>query len=288
MEFISQYQYPLIGIGILIIMGLVGYLADQKENGKIAEYKKERKAKLEEKKKLKEQQKAEKMKLQEEKKNEKLRLQEEKKKQKEQQAAEKKEAQAPKEEVMVAAALEQNEPEQELEIVENTDENSSEDLFVIEEPIVEETPQEEVIHQEETVSFEPAVEETPEEVIYQEETVSFEPAVPVESNSESFITESGEDLSVPFAFNNTASVTTEDNSLKSESSLDFNALLEEVQAEEASLETSEEDEFLKSMNNVPKPVNTEDDDALKVFMQPTVSSVKKDDMTSDNLDEWKL
>ena len=67
MEFISQYQYPLIGIGILIIMGLVGYLADQKENGKIAEYKKERKAKLEEKKKLKEQQKAEKMKLQEEK-----------------------------------------------------------------------------------------------------------------------------------------------------------------------------------------------------------------------------
>ena len=53
-------------------------------------------------------------------------------------------------------------------------------------------------------------------------------------------------------------------------------------------ETSEEDEFLKSMNNVPKPVNTEDDDALKVFMQPTVSSVKKDDMTSDNLDEWKL
>ena len=267
MEFISQYQYPLIGIGILIIMGLVGYLADQKENGKIAEYKKERKAKLEEKKKLKEQQKAEKMKLQEEKKNEKLRLQEEKKKQKEQQAAEKKEAQAPKEEVMVAAALEQNEPEQELEIVENTDENSSEDLFVIEEPIVEETP---------------------EEVIYQEETVSFEPAVPVESNSESFITESGEDLSVPFVFNNTASVTTEDNSLKSESSLDFNALLEEVQAEEASLETSEDDEFLKSMNNVPRPVNTEDDDALKVFMQPTVSSVKKDDMTSDNLDEWKL
>ena len=268
MEFISQYQYPLIGIGILIIMGLVGYLADQKENGKIAEYKKERKAKLEEKKKLKEQQKAEKMKLQEEKKNEKLRLQEEKKKQKEQQAAEKKEAPAPKEEVMVAAALEQNEPEQELEIVENTDENSSEDLFVIEEPAVEETPEEEVIHQ--------------------EETVSFEPAVPVESTPESFITESGEDLSVPFAFNNTASVTTEDNSLKSESSLDFNALLEEVQAEEASLETSEEDEFLKSMNNVPKPVNTEDDDALKVFMQPTVSSVKKDDMTSDNLDEWKL
>jgi hypothetical protein len=279
MEFISQYQYPLIGIGILIIMGLVGYLADQKENGKIAEYKKERKAKLEEKKKLKEQQKAEKMKLQEakkneklrlqeEKKNEKLRLQEEKKKQKEQQAAEKMEAPAPKEEVMVAAALEQNEPEQELEIVENTDENSSEDLFVIEEPIVEETPQE--------------------EVMYQEETVSFEPAVPVESTPESFITESGEDLSVPFAFNNTASVTTEDNSLKSESSLDFNALLEEVQAEEASLETSEEDEFLKSMNNVPKPVNTEDDDALKVFMQPTVSSVKQDDMTSDNLDEWKL
>ena len=41
--------------------------------------------------------------------------------------------------------------------------------------------------------------------------------------------------------------------------------IEEVQAQEASLETSEEDEFLKSMNNVPKPVNTEDDDALKVF-----------------------
>lgn len=302
-EFISQYQYPLIGLGILIIMGLVGYLADQKESGKIAEYKKERKNRLEEKKKIKEQQKAEKMKLQEE-----------KKKLKEQKAQEKAESKTAKEENQVAVvpgvvsseevvetsknseviddtmsnmgtqeeAQTENsymetetEPAMEIANEEAASESTLADVFVIEEPNV----------------LEGSIDMSTDSMTAEPETVSFEPATQNEQSVGSYITESGEDLSVPFTFGNDNVV--EENqtvdTLKSESSVAFNSLLEEVQAEESSLLSSDEDQFLQSMNTTTAtPSLVEEDDALKVFMQPTVSNNQSNDMTSDSLDEWKL
>lgn len=270
MEFISQYQYPLIGLGILVIMGLVGYLADQKETGKIAESKKLRQARLEEKKKLKEQQKAEKKKLQEEK----MKAKENEKTAKEE--VKKEEA------VAVVSNLDAvEEPTKESSEEQTTEENTNSDVFIIEEP----TPAEDTVLIEEEVSN-----ENPETV-----NVIFEPAVQVEENVEPVITETGEDLSVPFAFASSSAPEekVEQNVLKSESSMAFNSLLEEVQAEEASMNSSDEDQFLQSINMVSTnnsnvSSSQEEDDALKVFMQPAASNNEKNDMTSDNLDAWKL
>lgn len=285
MEIISQYQYPLIGLGILVIMGLIGYMADQKETGKIAESKKLRKAKLEEKKKLKEQQKAEKMKLQEEKRAEKAKQKEEKAQAKEK--AEKNEAKKVEEPVIVpvedkAESIEMSaENTDELVEEETTEVEENADVFIIEEP----TP---------TIA-ENLVEEDIQNEVQQTEPVVFEPAIQTEEVNDSVITESGEDLSVPFAFSTdkVAEEVPQQDVLKSESSVAFSSLLEEVQAEEASLNSSDEDDFLKSINmvnsnNSVSGMAAEEDDALKVFMQPNVSNNEKDDMTSDNLDAWKL
>lgn len=315
-EFISQYQYPLIGLGILIIMGLVGYLADQKESGKIAEYKKERKSKLEEKKKIKEQQKAEKMKLQEEKKAEKLKLQEEKKKLKEQKAQEKAESKATKEENQVAVVPGEVSSEElvetsknseiiddsmsNMEIIDSQEEVQTEESYMeaaavpamdiaIEEAASESTPTDVFVIEEQNAS-EDSIVMSSDNMTVEPESVSFEPTVQNEQPVDSFITESGEDLSVPFAFgdDNIVEETQTVDTLKSESSVAFNSLLEEVQAEEASLSSSYEEQFLQSMNTTTATPSTEEDDALKVFMQPAVSNNQSNDMTSDNLDEWKL
>lgn len=280
-EFISQYQYPLIGLGILVIMGLVGYLADQKETGKIAESKKLRQARLEEKKKLKEQQKAEKKKLQEEKMAEKAKQKEEKMKAKENEKTAKEEVKK-EEAVAVVSNLDAvEEPTKESSEEQTTEENTNSDVFIIEEP----TPAEDTVLIEEAVSN-----ENPETV-----NVIFEPAVQVEENVEPVITETGEDLSVPFAFASSSAPEekVEQDVLKSESSMAFNSLLEEVQAEEASMNSSDEDQFLQSINMVSTnnsnvSSSQEEDEALKVFMQPAASNNEKNDMTSDNLDAWKL
>lgn len=281
MEFISQYQYPLIGLGILVIMGLVGYLADQKETGKIAESKKLRQAKLEEKKKLKEQQKAEKKKLQEEKMAEKAKQKEEKMKAKENEKTAKEEVKKEETVAVVSNSDAVEESTKESSEEQTTEENTNSDVFIIEEP----TPAEDTVLIEEEVSN-----ENPET-----ENVIFEPAVQVEENVEPVITETGEDLSVPFAFASSSAPEekVEQDVLKSESSMAFNSLLEEVQAEEASMNSSDEDQFLQSINMVSTnnsnvSSSQEEDEALKVFMRPAASNNEKNDMTSDSLDAWKL
>lgn len=281
MEFISQYQYPLIGLGILVIMGLVGYLADQKETGKIAESKKLRQARLEEKKKLKEQQKAEKKKLQEEKMAEKAKQKEEKMKAKENEKTAKEEVKKEEAVAVVSNSDTVEEPTKESSEEQTTEENTNSDVFIIEEP----TPAEDTVLIEEEVSN-----ENPET-----ENVIFEPAVQVEEKVEPVITETGEDLSVPFAFASSSAPEekVEQDVLKSESSMAFNSLLEEVQAEEASMNSSDEDQFLQSINmvsanNSDASSSQEEDEALKVFMRPAASNNEKNDMTSDNLDAWKL
>ena len=99
-------------------------------------------------------------------------------------------------------------------------ENTNSDVFIIEEP----TPAEDTILIEEEVSNENS----------ETENVIFEPAVQVEEKAEPVITETGEDLSVPFVFASSSAPEekVEPDVLKSESSMAFNSLLEEVQAEE--------------------------------------------------------
>ena len=277
MEFISQYQYPLIGLGILVIMGLVGYLVDQKETGKIAESKKLRKAKLEEKKKLKEQQKAEKMNAKANGKN--VNVEENIAVVSEPETVEMLIEEQHNEDDKNSDVLIMEEPTSVGEQYSNESENS--DTFIIEEPVATEN----------TIAIEENISSESLEAIND----FAEPQVQIEERNDQTITETGEDLSVPFAFasSNEMNETVEQDALKSESSMAFNTLLEEVQAEEASMNSIDENQFLQPVN-VVSPTNQnvgsvmEEDDALKAFMNPTVSNSGNDEMTTDNLDAWKL
>lgn len=277
MEFISQYQYPLIGLGILVIMGLVGYLVDQKETGKIAESKKLRKAKLEEKKKLKEQQKAEKMNAKANGKN--VNVEENIAVVSEPETVEMVIEEQYNEDDKNSDALIMEEPTSVEEQYSNESENS--DTFIIEEPVAAE----------DTIAIEENISSESLEAIND----FAEPQVQIEERNDQTITETGEDLSVPFAFasSNEMNETVEQDALKSESSMAFNTLLEEVQAEEASMNSIDENQFLQPVN-VVSPTNQnvgsvmEEDEALKAFMNPTVSNSGNDEMTTDNLDAWKL
>lgn len=277
MEFISQYQYPLIGLGILVIMGLVGYLVDQKETGKIAESKKLRKAKLEEKKKLKEQQKAEKMNAKANGKN--VNVEENIAVVSEPETVEMVIEEQHNEDDKNSDVLIMEEPTSVGEQYSNESENS--DTFIIEEPVATEN----------TIAIEENISSESLEAIND----FAEPQVQIEERNDQTITETGEDLSVPFAFasSNEMNETVEQDALKSESSMAFNTLLEEVQAEEASMNSIDENQFLQPVN-VVSPTNQnvgsvmEEDDALKAFMNPTVSNSGNDEMTTDNLDAWKL
>lgn len=277
MEFISQYQYPLIGLGILVIMGLVGYLVDQKETGKIAESKKLRKAKLEEKKKLKEQQKAEKMNAKANGKN--VNVEENIAVASEPETVEMVIEEQHNEDDKNSDVLIMEEPTSVGEQYSNESENS--DTFIIEEPVATEN----------TIAIEENISSESLEAIND----FAEPQVQIEERNDQTITETGEDLSVPFAFasSNEMNETVEQDALKSESSVAFNTLLEEVQAEEASMNSIDENQFLQPVN-VVSPTNQnvgsvmEEDEALKAFMNPTVSNSGNDEMTTDNLDAWKL
>lgn len=277
MEFISQYQYPLIGLGILVIMGLVGYLVDQKETGKIAESKKLRKAKLEEKKKLKEQQKAEKMNAKANGKNVNV--------------AENIAVVSEPETVEMVIEEQHNEDDKNSDVLimegptsveeQYSNESENSDTFIIEEPVAAE----------DTIAIEENISSESLEAIND----FTEPQVQIEERNDQTITETGEDLSVPFAFasSNEMNETVEQDALKSESSMAFNTLLEEVQAEEASMNSIDENQFLQPVN-VVSPTNQnvgsvmEEDEALKAFMNPTTSNSGNDEMTTDNLDAWKL
>lgn len=270
MDFISQYQYPLIGVGILIIMGLIGYMADQKESGKIAEAKKIRKQKAAERQKIKEQQKIEKAKMKEAKLAEKAKMKEaklaEKAKMKEQRAQEK-EKKAEVSPVAPVATI----PEESLMDIQAKLEDST--IAIMEDTY---EPQNEVAQ------------------VSEDEIKIEDDYVPIVENNyaqaESY-TAPVEDVHVQFDYtdDNEDIEHLEVDTMKSESSVAFNSLLEEVQAEEASINDYEENPFLRPISNVTEQNQMlEEDEALRVFMRPTISNNESNDMTSDNLDEWKL